>query len=142
MIRIMEWGQGICSASVVCGRPRSAGLPSSYNTPAYKTDGDLVTADIRFLSYFTDLSNVLVALAMTLPWLAPDTSLGRFFTRPSVRTAILAYIIIVAVLYHFVLAKLRNPEGWELVADTIEHIVAPALYLIDWVQPRSMVTRS
>jgi hypothetical protein len=76
---------------------------------------------------------VLVALAMTLPWLAPDTSLGRFFTRPSVRTAILAYIIIVAVIYHFVLAKLWNPQGGELVADTIEHIVAPALYLIDWV---------
>ncbi|MGC2341442.1 MAG: Pr6Pr family membrane protein [Methyloceanibacter sp.] len=60
-------------------------------TVRYKTDGDLVTAAIRFSSYFTDLSNVLVALAMTLPWLAPDTSLGRFFTRPSVRTAILAY---------------------------------------------------
>ena len=102
-------------------------------TVRYKTDGDLVTAAIRFSSYFTDLSNVLVALAMTLPWLAPDTSLGRFFTRPSVRTAILAYIIIVAVIYHFVLAKLWNPQGWELVADTIEHIVAPALYLIDWV---------
>ncbi len=54
----------------------------------YKTDGDLVAAAIRFLSYFTDLSNVLVALAMTLPWLAPDTALGRFFLKPSVRTAI------------------------------------------------------
>jgi hypothetical protein len=43
----------------------------------YKTDGDLVTAAIRFLSYLTDLSNVLVALAMTLPWLAPDTDGAR-----------------------------------------------------------------
>jgi len=98
----------------------------------YKTDGDLVTAAIRFLSYFTDLSNVLVALAMTLPWLAPDTGLGRLFTQPSVRTAILAYIIIVAVIYHYLLAKLWNPQGWQLVADTIEHVVAPVLYVIDW----------
>jgi hypothetical protein len=84
------------------------------------------------LSYFTGLSNVLIALAMTLPWLAPDTGLGRFFTRPSVRTAILAYIIIVAVIDHYLLAKLWNPQGWQLVADTIEHVVAPALYVIDW----------
>jgi hypothetical protein len=79
------------------------------------------------------LSNVLVALAMTLPWLAPETKLGRFFLEPAIRTAILAYIIIVAVIYHVVLRKLWNPEGWEYVADTIEHVVAPTLYVIDWL---------
>jgi hypothetical protein len=99
----------------------------------YKTDGDLVAGAIRFFSYFTLLSNVLVALAMTLPWLAPETKLGRFFLDPAVRTAILAYIIIVAVIYHVVLRKLWNPEGWEYVADTIEHVVAPTLYVIDWL---------
>jgi hypothetical protein len=70
---------------------------------------------------------------VTLPWLAPQSRVGRFFDRPSVRTAILAYIIIVAVIYHYLLAKLWNPQGWELVADTIEHVVTPALYVIDWV---------
>jgi hypothetical protein len=99
----------------------------------YKTDGDLIAAAIRFFSYFTLLSNVLVALAMTLPWLAPETKLGRFFLEPAIRTAILAYIIIVAVIYHVVLRKLWNPEGWEYVADTIEHVVAPTLYVIDWL---------
>jgi hypothetical protein len=99
----------------------------------YKTDGDLIAAAIRFFSYFTLLSNILVALAMTLPWLAPETRLGRFFLEPAVRTAILAYIIIVAVIYHVVLRKLWNPQGWEYLADTIEHVVAPTLYVIDWL---------
>jgi hypothetical protein len=36
------------------------------------------------------------------------------------------------VIYHYLLAKLWNPQGWQLVADTIEHVVAPALYVIDW----------
>jgi hypothetical protein len=99
----------------------------------YKTDGDLIAGGIRFFSYFTLLSNILVALAMTLPWLAPDTKLGRFFLDPAVRTAILAYIIIVAAIYHVVLRKLWNPQGWEYVADTIEHVVAPTLYAIDWL---------
>jgi len=99
----------------------------------YKTDGDLIAAAIRFISYFTLLSNILVALAMTLPWLAPDTRLGRFFLEPAARTAILAYIIIVAVIYHVILRKLWNPQGWEYVADTIEHVVAPTLYVVDWL---------
>jgi len=75
------------------------------------------------------LSNILVALAMTLPWLAPDTQLGAFFARPSVRTAIASYIIIVSVIYYAVLRKLWNPEGWQLVADTIEHCVTPSLFI-------------
>jgi len=99
----------------------------------YKTDGDIIAAAIRFLSFFTLLSNVLVALAMTLPWLAPVTRLGRFFLAPGVRTAILLYIVIVAAIYHLLLRKLYDPQGWALVADTVEHIVAPTLYVIDWL---------
>jgi hypothetical protein len=99
----------------------------------YRTDGDLIAAAIRFSSYFTLLSNILVALAMTLPWLAPESRLGRFFSEPSVRTAIAVYIIIVALIYHFILRQLWNPQGWQLVADTIEHEVAPALYVLDWL---------
>jgi hypothetical protein len=99
----------------------------------YRTDGDLIAAAIRFSSYFTLLSNLLVALAMTLPWLAPESRLGRFFLEPSVRTAIAGYIIIVALIYHFILRQLWNPQGWQLVADTIEHEVAPALYVLDWL---------
>jgi hypothetical protein len=52
---------------------------------------------------------------------------------PAVRAAILTYIIIVAVIYHVVLRKLWDPQGWEYVADTIEHVVAPTLYVIDWL---------
>ncbi len=98
-----------------------------------KTDGDPIAAAILFLSYFTLLSNVLVALAMTLPWLAPETGLGRYFLEPATRTAILVYIIVVALIYHYVLRQLWNPQGWQLAADTIEHVVAPILYGIDWL---------
>jgi len=101
-----------------------------YYLTITKPDAPLIEATIRFFSFFTILTNILVALAMTLPWLAPDTRLGRFFSQPSVRTAILTYIIIVAVIYHYLLAKLWNPQGWQLVA--IEHVVTPALYVINW----------
>ena len=77
--------------------------------------------------------NILVALAMTLPWLAPESKLGAFFLRPSVRTAIACYIIIVSAVYYAILRKLWNPEGLQYLADTIEHCVAPALYIVAWL---------
>lgn len=104
-----------------------------YLIVRYKTDGDLAMAAIRLVSFFTILSNILVALAMTLPWLAPGSRLGRLFSGPSARTAILVYIIIVAAIYHVLLRQLWNPQGWQLVADTMEHVVAPALYVLDWL---------
>ena len=114
-------------------RDRPPILSHHYLIVRYETEGDLVEAAIRLLAFFTTLSNILVALAMTLPWLAPESKLGAFFSRPSVRTAISSYIIVVSAVYYTILRKLWNPEGWQLVANAIEHCVAPALYLIDWL---------
>ena len=108
-------------------------LVLQYYLTITKPGAPFIEATVRYFSFFTILTNILVALALTLPWLAPQSRAGRFFDRPSVRTAILTYIIIVAVIYHYLLAKLWNPQGWQLVADTIEHVVTPALYVIDWV---------
>ncbi len=108
-------------------------LVLQYTLTITKPGAPFLEATVRYFSFFTILTNILVALALTFPWLAPQSRAGQFFDRPSVRTAILAYIIIVAVIYHYLLAKLWNPQGWQLVADTIEHVVTPALYVIDWV---------
>jgi hypothetical protein len=108
-------------------------LVLQYTLTITKPGAPFLEATVRYFSFFTILTNILVALALTLPCLAPESRAGQFFDRPSVRTAILAYIIIVAVIYHYLLAKLWNPQGWQLLADTIEHVVTPALYVIDWV---------
>src|SRR4029079_11900104 len=104
-----------------------------YYLTVGKADGDFVLAATRLLSFFTILTNILVALAMTLPWAAPESKLGAFFSRPSVRTAIACYIILVSAVYYAILRKLWNPEGLQYLADTIEHCVAPALYIVDWL---------
>ena len=108
-------------------------LVLQYYLTITKPGAPFLEATVRYFGFFTILTNILVALALTLPWLAPQSRAGQFFDRPSVRTAILAYIVIVAVIYHYLLAKLWHPQGWELLADTIEHVVTPALYVIDWV---------
>ena len=94
---------------------------------------DSFTRSINFFSYFTILVNILAALALTLPWLAPQSAPGKFFSSPTVRTAIAAYIIIVMTIVYFVLRHLTILQGWDFVADLLLHYVMPVLFVIDWL---------
>ena len=98
-----------------------------------RADADLVTATIKFFSFFTILSNLLSALALLLPTLVPNTSLGRFFERPSVRTALTGYIIIVGVVYFLLLRNLSHRQGWEMFFEHVLHYVTPPLFVLDWL---------
>jgi hypothetical protein len=88
---------------------------------------------IEYFCFFTILTNCLAALAMALPVIAPRSGPGRFFDRPSVRTAIASYIVIVAAVYHLILRKYWDPKGWGLVADVLLHYVTPAMFVLDWL---------
>jgi hypothetical protein len=94
---------------------------------------DLVAWTINYFSFFTTIGNILVALAMTLPWLAPRSRLAQWLLRPSVRTVIVAYIIVVGLVYHLMLRNLYNPQGWRLACVVILHYVIPPLFIIDWL---------
>lgn len=94
---------------------------------------DPVNRTINFFSYFTILTNILAALAMTAPAIAPNTALGRFFDKPGVRTAIATYIIVVSITYHLLLRDLWDPQGLQKIADYTLHYGTPALFVIDWL---------
>jgi hypothetical protein len=94
---------------------------------------DPVRRTLNFFSYFTVLTNVLVALAFLAPTFFSQTPLGKFFARPTVRTAITIYIIIVSALVFFILRHLTNLQGLDFVADMLLHYVLPALFVFDWV---------
>jgi len=94
---------------------------------------DLVAWTINYFSFFTTIGNILVALAMTLPWLAPRSRLAQWLLRRSVRTVIVAYIIVVGLVYHLMLRNLYNPQGWRLACVIILHYVIPPLFIIDWL---------
>ena len=70
---------------------------------------------------------------MFFPVLAKDTKIGMFLDRPGVRTAVLVYIIIVALGYHLLLAHLFNHGGLDRVSDFVIHTVAPLLVLFEWL---------
>ncbi|BAU13522.1 hypothetical protein LEP3755_40620 [Leptolyngbya sp. NIES-3755] len=86
----------------------------------------------RYFGYFTILTNFLVALAFTVPLVQPRSRWGRFFSHPTVRSAIALYIIVVGIAYSLLLRHIWNPQGWQLVADRMLHDVSPILYVVFW----------
>ena len=111
-----------------------ATLLLQYVLVVSKPDGpDLFTRTVNFFSFFTILTNILVALALTLPALIPHSAPGQFFARPSVRTAITCYITIVMAVVYFILRHIQDMEGLDLLCDIILHYVMPALFIIDWL---------
>jgi len=85
-----------------------------------------------YVGYFTILTNVLAALALTAATRGPHGAASRFFTRPDVHTAIAMSIAIVAAIYNLMLRQLWQPHGWQIVADNTLHLVMPALFLLHW----------
>jgi hypothetical protein len=85
-----------------------------------------------YVGYFTILTNVLAAMALTAAARGPHGAVSRFFTRPEVHTAIAMSIVIVAAIYNLMLRQLWQPHGWQIVADNTLHLVMPALFLLYW----------
>lgn len=95
--------------------------------------GDAGAAALRFLTYFTLLSNSLGAAAFLAPAFLPQSGPGRFFARPGVRTAATLYLLVVGAVYHAILASRWDPQGWQLAADIALHTMTPIAMLIDWL---------
>jgi len=87
---------------------------------------------IEYFSYFTSLSNSLVAVSLTLSVLAPSSGPGVFFSRLSVQSAIALYITVVFLVYNIALRGIWILTGWEYFWDNMVHITIPVLYVAYW----------
>ncbi|TCC99183.1 Pr6Pr family membrane protein [Pedobacter hiemivivus] len=87
---------------------------------------------IRFFSFYTILTNILVALCLTVLLLKPNSRWGIFFSRPSVLTATTINITVVGLLYNLILRQMWSPEGSQRVADELLHVVIPLLFILYW----------
>lgn len=88
---------------------------------------------IRFFSYFTILTNILVALSFTAVLTRPQSKLGVFFSGHSAQAAIAVYIFIVGMVYNLVLRNLWAPQGLQLIVDNILHSAVPLIYVLYWI---------
>ena len=85
-----------------------------------------------YVGYFTILTNMLVAMALTAAAYGPHGAASRFFVRPDVHTAIAMSIVIVAAIYNLMLRQLWQPHGWQIVTDNTLHVLMPVLFLLHW----------
>lgn len=87
---------------------------------------------IRYFNFFTILTNLIVAICVTVLLLKPNSQRGAWFSRPSTLTAITVYIAIVGMVYNVILRFLWQPQGLQYVADELLHTVIPLLFIIFW----------
>jgi len=87
---------------------------------------------VRYFSYFTIQTNILVAVCFTALLLKPQSKWGRFFSRQQTLSAITVYIVIVGLIYNTILRFLWEPEGLQKMVDELLHSVIPLLVLFYW----------
>jgi len=85
-----------------------------------------------YLGYFTILTNLLVALALTAAATPSQAGLWRFFRRSGVASATAANITVVGLVYFFVLRHIWSPQGLLWLADMLLHYAMPLLFLAYW----------
>nr|WP_246328921.1 Pr6Pr family membrane protein [Brevundimonas lenta] len=100
------------------------------NEPSGRT---VAATTLQYFSYFTILGNVLVALALTAPVLAPRSWLGRWSEGEGVRSAVAMYIAVIGVAYHFLLSGPWTPVTPAVVTTVFLHYVMPIAFVIDWL---------
>jgi hypothetical protein len=87
---------------------------------------------VHLLSFFTILTNLLVAGSLTLQALAPDAPTARRLARPAAATGIAASIVFVGIAYSLLLRHLSHVHGLAFLANTLMHDEIPPLYLLYW----------
>jgi len=92
----------------------------------------LLQGALNFFSYFTILSNLIVALVLTCTRWSPYSRVGSFLARPSSQSAAAVYVTIVGIVYSLVLRNIWDPRGLQKLADVLLHDALPLLYLIFW----------
>ena len=88
---------------------------------------------IRYFSFFTIVSNSIIAIGTTALAFFPRSRVAKYFDSGSVLTAAAVYITIVAVVYSLFLRSVVNAQGWHLYSDHIVHDIVPALFIIFWL---------
>jgi len=87
---------------------------------------------VSFFSYFTVITNTLVAVVLTCAVTDRESAAQRWFLQPWVSSGIAVSIAVVGLAYSILLRHLWHPQGWQFIADELLHDVMPLLFLAYW----------
>lgn len=105
---------------------------TQYGLMIEQSERTVFETTMRFFSFFTMLTNSLVALYLAMLWLGSNSRLGRFFQRPGVITAITLYITVVGLVYQLLLRHVWEPQGLQRLVDELLHSVNPLYFILYW----------
>ena len=103
-----------------------------YLIKEHRTTSVLSTI-IRFFSFFTILTNTLVALCFIHLLAGPSSRWGKFFANNINITAIAVNIAIVGLTYNIILRGIWEPKGLDQIADELLHTVVPIYFIGFWI---------
>lgn len=95
-------------------------------------EASLLGGLLSFFSYFTVLTNTLVATVLTCELTSRESAARRWFLQPWVSSGIAVSIAVVGLAYNVLLRHLWHPEGWQWLADELMHDIMPLLFLAWW----------
>ncbi len=84
---------------------------------------------IRFFSFFTILTNLLVAIYFTAK---ASGSHSRLLHTPGTLTAVTVYITVVGLTYQVLLRHVWSPTGMQKIVDELLHSIIPLLVILYW----------
>lgn len=88
---------------------------------------------IRYFSFFTILTNMIVAVTTSSIAFFPASRPCRFLAKPTSQASVATYITIVGLVYSLFLRSVWDPVGWQAVADHLLHDAIPLAYVIYWI---------
>lgn len=87
---------------------------------------------VRFFSYYTILTNTLVAIAFTSLVGVFGKKWFQFFSKSCNFSAVTVYIMVVCITYNLVLRGLVEFSGLQRIVDELLHVIIPLFVLIYW----------
>lgn len=93
---------------------------------------DIFETIIRFFSFFTILTNILVGLYFTSKAFCLTRGPFSLFRKEGALTAITAFILIVGLIYLVALRNIWTPTGLQFIIDELLHTVIPLFVLFYW----------
>ena len=105
---------------------------AQYNLMIENRVATVVETTIRFFSFFTILTNTIVAIYFTLIAFKKKNGFVVAESKTGKLTAITVYITLVGLIYQIVLRQLWQPTGLQRVVDELLHTIIPILVIIFW----------
>ncbi|MBX2925928.1 MAG: Pr6Pr family membrane protein [Chitinophagaceae bacterium] len=87
---------------------------------------------IRFFSFFTILTNLLVAVYFTVSMVKQKGRYLSMLDKPGTLTSVTVYITVVGLVYQVVLRSTWNPTGLQKIVDELLHSIIPVIVIFFW----------